>query len=102
MRLDAATLGIDIEISDLIATELAKMFTVDPSRQRSELQRLVTKTVKRPSRRGLKRSARRWGPKIKKAIMALFRIPGSPIALPGLRYKIKLLFFNQCNAGLDH
>jgi hypothetical protein len=37
MRLDAATLGIDIEISDLIATELAKMFTVDPSRQRSEL-----------------------------------------------------------------
>ncbi|MEJ2639446.1 MAG: transposase [Desulfosarcinaceae bacterium] len=33
MRLDAATLGIDIEILDLIATELADLFKVDTSKQ---------------------------------------------------------------------
>jgi hypothetical protein len=34
MRLDAATLGIDIELFDLIANELADLFNVDTSRQR--------------------------------------------------------------------
>jgi hypothetical protein len=34
MRMDAATLGIDIELFDLIANQLAELFKVDTSRQR--------------------------------------------------------------------